>query len=96
MADSNVQKKMVQNFPVELDPRKIDDYRVVEFMSLATDDEDPRNQAKALIEITDYLFGSKQWEKIIKHIRDMNDGFAPMEKVYEFVGDVFEAFRAKN
>lgn len=95
MADSHIQKKMVQNFPVELDPRKLDDYRVIQFLG-STNDENPSSQAAALLEITDYLYGSKQWNKIIEHIRDMNDGFAPMEKVSDFITATFEAFQAKN
>lgn len=77
-------------FHCRVNPQVLDDWRVVEALAEAGDDN-PLKQADGSVKVLKIVFGDKNIEALKKHVAETNGGFVSTEKMVEELFDVFGA-----
>lgn len=85
----NITGKTSSGFEYSYDERVLKDWDFITLLGTLTDKEvkEPvklSNTRKLLF----ILLGEEQTNKLIAHIRELNDGFAPVEEVMKEVGEI--------
>lgn len=80
-------------FKFDFDDRIINDWRVIKAMGRADNTSDPEEMLAGSVELVGLIFG-KDEGKLIEHIRQKNDGYAPTEAIKDDLLSVFNKVKA--
>lgn len=69
-----IEGKTKSGFKYKIDERCLTDYKIIEFVN-QYDEADDMGKIQIVPKLTDFLLGTKGFEKLEKHIRSKNDGF---------------------
>lgn len=81
--------KTSTGFEYSFDKRALTDWDFVSLLGTLTDKEIA--ESEKLMNMRKLLFvvlGEEQTNSLIAHIRELNDGFAPMEEVMKEIGEI--------
>lgn len=80
-------------FKFELDERIIDDWRVVKAMTKADNTDNPEDMLRGSTELVALIFG-KDEDRLVRHIMEHNDGYAPVDALKDELLSVFTRVKA--
>ena len=81
--------KTKTGFSYSFDNRILTDWDFISLLGTITDEEKKDSEKITnLQKLLRLILGEKQTNDLIDHIRDMNDGFAPLEEVMKEFGEI--------
>lgn len=81
--------KTSSGFSYSFDNRILTDWDFVSLLGSITDEEKKEAEKIAnLQKLLKLILGESQTSNLVKHIRDLNDGFAPLEEVMKEFGEI--------
>lgn len=81
--------KTSSGFSYSFDNRILTDWDFVSLLGSITDEEKKEAEKIASLQkLLKLILGESQTNDLIKHIRDLNDGFAPLEEVMKEFGEI--------
>ena len=81
--------KTSSGFSYSFDNRILTDWDFVSLLGSITDEEKKEAEKIASLQkLLKLILGESQTSDLIKHIRDLNDGFAPLEEVMKEFGEI--------
>lgn len=81
--------KTKTGFSYSFDNRILTDWDFISLLGTITDEEKKDSEKITnLQKLLKLILGEKQTNDLIDHIRDMNDGFAPLEEVMKEFGEI--------
>lgn len=81
--------KTKTGFSYSFDNRILTDWDFITLLGTITDEEKKDSEKITnLQKLLRLILGEKQTNDLIDHIRDMNDGFAPLEEVMKEFGEI--------
>ena len=81
--------KTKTGFSYSFDNRILTDWDFITLLGTITDEEKKDSEKITnLQKLLRLILGEKQTNDLIDHIRDMNDGFAPIEEVMKEFGEI--------
>lgn len=86
--------KTKSGFAFKVDERILQDWRFVQALALAQSDVDT-TKLKGANDVVTLLLG-KEADSLVKHLMELNDGFAPTDKLMSEIGEIMEKVKAKN
>lgn len=86
--------KTKSGFAFKVDERILQDWRFVQALALAQSDVDTA-KLKGANDVVSLLL-DKEADNLVKHLMELNDGFAPVDKLMSEVGEIMEKVKAKN
>lgn len=88
-----IEGKTKSGFKFKIDERCLTDYRILEFVD-EYDKADDIGKMRIIPSLTDFLLGTKGFEKLEKHIRSKNEGFCSISnlqtELYEIMSNTKE------
>lgn len=91
-----IKGKTATGFEFEVDERILSDFRFIDAMAGASQDEDYSKFFQSLSKLSPLIFGVDGDKKLMKHIQDLNDGYVPVEKVISEFKDVIECINSSK
>ena len=94
--NENIKKVTVDGITVEIDLRALKSFDFFDTMTIGLDEEES-DEARMVAtgRMMRLVFGD-QFSAVKKALNEKHDGFAPLEAMQEFIGDVMEKVDAKN
>ncbi len=81
--------KTSSGFSYSFDNRILTDWDFVSLLGSITDEEKKEAEKIASLQkLLKLILGESQTSDLVKHIRDLNDGFAPLEEVMKEFGEI--------
>lgn len=81
--------KTKSGFSYSFDNRILTDWDFISLLGTITDEEKKDSEKITnLQKLLKLILGDEQTKALIDHIRDMNDGFAPIEEVMKEFGEI--------
>ena len=79
-----------------VDERVLNDWKVVKLVAKIQKNESPMDSIECIESLGKITLTEKGFERMLKHIEKLNDGFCPIEKVGDEIADIFEQVNSKN
>ena len=77
-------------FEFEYEERLLEDYDLLKAFGNYDKADTKMGQASAIADMLDFLLGDNQ-ERLIEHIKELNDGFKPLSKIRDEIIDMVNA-----
>ena len=85
----NITGKTSSGFEYSYDKRVLTDWDFVSLLGTLTDKDIKESVKLANVrKLLFFVLGEEQTNSLISHVRELNDGFAPMEEVMKEVGEI--------
>lgn len=81
--------KTATGFEYSYDERILTDWSFVALLGKITDDSKKDTEKLAIMQsLFSMILGEKQTDDLIDHVRNLNDGFAPIDEVMKEFGEI--------
>ena len=81
--------KTSSGFEYSYDPRVLTDWDFVSLLGTLTDkDVKEAEKITNMRKLLFFILGEEQTNNLIKHIRELNDGFAPIDEITKELGEI--------
>lgn len=88
--------KTKSGFEVEVDTRKVVDFRFLESVVAVAKGATDVDKLQAYISMTKFMFSKEDREKFFEHLAEKNDGIVEIEAVTQEFNEIIEACKEAN